>query len=328
MYFEKCDRRQLRKQFWISLSILIISGIACWWWLWRTEIVMNHASHHSLTTASYIFVNIPIGLVMLTSMTWNILRKPLQSSISPRITIVQSNTMATWFAQWSFYICYTVNNGHPQNQVRALDRRHAPFGERSRLARKGIRPAPDHRRRTERALARARVESYKNYLYFIYYFPVYDATDATSVRSEIDFVVTKNAVVTVHYEPLDEVFKEFKFGDGPAGRGGASAAGADPKNSLELMHDIIQHLISFEERQLRHIREKVEAVSKEIFKGQETQVLERITHLKRDISEYRISVRLQEPILKSLLVKGVAFWGGGSDAEVYLSDLIGEQWPL
>jgi magnesium transporter len=157
--------------------------------------------------------------------------------------------------------------------------------------------------------ARARVESYKGYLYFIYYFPLYDAEDATSVRSEIDFVVTKNAVITVHYESLGGAFKELGI--------------ADAKNSLELMHGIIEHLINFEERQLRHIREKVEAVSKEIFKGKEKEVLERITHLKRDISEYRISVRLQEPILKSLYTKGIEFWG--NDAEVYLNDLIGEQ---
>ncbi len=164
--------------------------------------------------------------------------------------------------------------------------------------------------------ARARVESYKNYLYFIYYFPLYDAKDSTSVRSEIDFVVTKNAVVTVHYEPLGEVFKDFRFEDSHRGDGSFL-------NSLQLMHDLIEHLITFQERQLRHIREKVEAVSKEIFKGREKEVLERITHLKRDVSEYRISVRLQEPILKSLYAKGVEFWG--ADAEVYLNNLIGEQ---
>jgi magnesium transporter len=157
--------------------------------------------------------------------------------------------------------------------------------------------------------ARGRVESYKNYLYFIYYFPVYDREDEASSRTEIDFIVTKNSVATVHYNALDGVMDGFNI------------AGCD--SSLIVMYLIIEHLINFQERQLRHIREKVESVGKEIFKDKEKEVLERITYLKRDVSEYRIVVRLQEPILRSLEIKGKKFWG--DSAEIYLNDLIGDQ---
>jgi magnesium transporter len=157
--------------------------------------------------------------------------------------------------------------------------------------------------------ARGRVESYKNYLYFIYYFPIYDPTDEASTRAEIDFIITKNTVITVHYDDLKEILGNF------------SVRKAD--SSLETMYGMIEHFINFEERQLRHIREKVEAVGKEIFKDKEKEVLERITYLKRDVSEYRIVVRLQGPILHSLFTKGKKFWG--DDAEVYLSDLMGDQ---
>lgn len=157
--------------------------------------------------------------------------------------------------------------------------------------------------------SRARVESTDDYLFFIYYFPLYDTKDEASIRSEIDIIVNKNMVATVHYEPLENVFGSFAMDD--------------VKTPLELMSRIIEHLLVFEERQLRHIREKVERVGRDVFKNQERGVLERIMSLKRDISEYRLSVRLQEPILKSLLQKGVKFWD--SDAEVYLNELIGEQ---
>lgn len=157
--------------------------------------------------------------------------------------------------------------------------------------------------------ARARVEAKKNYLFFIYYFPLYDTKDEASVRSEIDIIASKDTIATVHYEPLGMVFNDMKIDD--------------CKTSLELLCRIIEHLLIFEERQLRHIREKVEQVSRDVFRNQDLGVLERIMFLKRDILEYRISVRLQEPILKSLLVKGIEFWD--HDAEVYLSELIGEQ---
>ncbi len=157
--------------------------------------------------------------------------------------------------------------------------------------------------------ARAFVESYKDYLYFIYYFPKYNTDDAASVRTEIDFVVTKNTVITSHYEPITDALDAFEV--------------KNEVNSLELVYHMVEHLITFEERQLRHIREKVEAVGREIFKDKEREVLEKITYLKRDVSEYRIVVRLQEPILRSLLVKGKKFWG--DEAEVYLNDLMGDQ---
>jgi len=160
--------------------------------------------------------------------------------------------------------------------------------------------------------ARARVEATDNYLFFIYYFPLYDTKDEASVRSEIDIIASKNTIATIHYGPLDNVLGNFDVGDA--------------KNSLELLARIIEHLLVFEERQLRHIREKVERIGRDVFKNQERGVLERIMSLKRDISEYRLSVRLQEPILKSLLQKGIEFWD--SDAEVYLTELIGEQMKI
>ena len=156
---------------------------------------------------------------------------------------------------------------------------------------------------------RARVEATKDYIFFIYYFPLYDMKDEASVRSEIDIIASKNTIATIHYEPLGDVLSDFGVDD--------------CKTSLQLLCRIIEHLLVFEERQLRHIREKVERVGRDIFKNQDLGVLERIMFLKRDILEYRISVRLQEPILKSLLIKGVQFWD--SDAEVYLNELIGEQ---
>lgn len=157
--------------------------------------------------------------------------------------------------------------------------------------------------------ARAIVESYDHYLYFIYYFPVYDWAEAASVRTEIDFIVAKDAVVTIHYEPLNDSLDTFEL--------------KDEQNTLELLHRIVEHLLIFEDRQLRHIREKVELIGRDIFKDKEKEVLERITYLKRDVSEYRIIVRLEEPILRSLLAVGKKFWGG--DAEIYLNDLMGEQ---
>ena len=159
--------------------------------------------------------------------------------------------------------------------------------------------------------ARAHVEVFKNYIYFIYYFPLYDPVEETSWRTEIDFIVTKNAVITVRYEEF-EALRGLKI----------QAA----HNSIQLAYEIIRALMQFQERQLRHIAEKTEGVGQELFKDREKEVLQRISRLKRDVSEYRMIVKHQGPILHSLLNQGVRF---GSEADrPYLNDLVGEHLKL
>lgn len=157
--------------------------------------------------------------------------------------------------------------------------------------------------------ARPMTEVYKDYLYFIYYFPDYDREEETSKRTEIDFLITKNHVITVHYEDI-EALRDFSI--------------EKDENPLRLLYRIIQALLQFQERQLGHIREKVEAIGKELFKDKEKEVLRRISRLKRDISEYRIIVRHQGPILESLALKALPFAGTGADVP-YLHDMVGDQ---
>lgn len=155
--------------------------------------------------------------------------------------------------------------------------------------------------------ARSRVETYDNYLFLVYYFPVYDPKEQTSYRAEVDFLITKDAVITAHYEPI-EALKSIK--------------NVDSQDSLHLLYSILGSLFRFEERQLHHVREKVEAVGNELFKDKEQEILSKISLVKRDISEYRLIVRSGEGVLNSLRDRGLAFWG--EDARIYLNDLAGD----
>lgn len=159
----------------------------------------------------------------------------------------------------------------------------------------------------EKPSARAHVERYDGYLYMTYYFPIYDEVEQTSRRAELDFVIMKKSVITAHYEQLEllENFKDIEFRD-----------------SLSLVHALIRSFVQFEERQLRHIGEKVEEIGNELFRNREREVLKKLSHMKRDISEYRIIVRHEESILNSLMQHGLLFWG--EDARIYLNDILGD----
>lgn len=158
--------------------------------------------------------------------------------------------------------------------------------------------------------ARARAEVLGDYIYLVYYFPSYNERTKTSKRSEIDFVITKNTVITIHYEEIEPLAELSKKGIQNAG------------DVFDTTYKIISSLLVFQDRQLRHIRDKVEEIGSMLFKNHERKVLEEISHIKRDISEYRVIARHQGHLLNSLAVRTGRFFG--EESKVYMDDLVGD----
>ncbi|MHB9019699.1 MAG: magnesium transporter CorA family protein [Minisyncoccota bacterium] len=165
--------------------------------------------------------------------------------------------------------------------------------------------------------AHSRVEIYDQYLYLTYHLPIYDPVMKTSRKAEIDCLVTKNKIITVHYEELEPLnnftrnltnnlhFKETSM-----------------DNTGKLLYSIIEEIINFSMRQLRHIEENITGLTKELFTGKEDVMLRKISYVKRDLLDYRIISRPQEILLKSLKEIAIKFWGEG--IVIYLSDLVGD----
>ncbi len=169
------------------------------------------------------------------------------------------------------------------------------------------------------ASARSRVENYHQYLFLTYHLPMYDKVSRTSRRTEIDFLITKNKIITVHYEELEPInnfwrkisneerFKELALGDSTA----------------QTIYYLLEEVLDFSQRQLAHVEENVSEITKHLFQKKEGELLEKISYVKRNILDYRIISKPQGTILHSLHSTGLKFWG--ADMEVYLSDLIGDQ---
>lgn len=188
-----------------------------------------------------------------------------------------------------------------------------------------------------------RVESSGGYLYLIYHFPIYDASEKISRRAEIDFIITKKDVVSVRYDNADvfgDLRKTLEKESGSLSRsrsessGGASSprsssGGASkkfPDNTLELTCHLLSHLINFNHRQLNHIQEKTEAVGAELFKGNEVELLKRISYIKRDLSEYQLIAKPQQHLFSSLVERSQNLWGPQS--KIYFEDLLGKYLKL
>lgn len=170
--------------------------------------------------------------------------------------------------------------------------------------------------------ARSRVEFYKDYLFMTYHIPIYDQSIKTSRRAEIDFLITKDKVITVRYEelePIENFFRTLNNNSHVKER----ALGHD---TGRLTYYLIQEIIAFAMRQLRHIEENISYITQEIFKGRESEMLQRISYVKRDAMDYSLINHPQEIVLNSLLDVGIKFWG--EEAKIYLNDLVGDHYKV
>ncbi len=176
----------------------------------------------------------------------------------------------------------------------------------------------------KKSSARSKVDAFDDYLYLIYHLPVYDSLEKVSRRSEIDFLLTKNDVITVHYDDI-EVFSDFQKSlmNEAAGR---QLKEKIPGNTLKLTYELLSRLINFHQRQLNHVEEEVEDIGNELFKNKEKELLKKISYAKRNISEYQLIVKPQQHLFSSFLESGSNFWG--KESRVYLADLAGEYLKL
>ncbi len=174
---------------------------------------------------------------------------------------------------------------------------------------------------------RPKVETYDNYLYMVLHFPIYHPKEKTSKSMEIDFLITKYSLVTIRYgkiQPLQEFFEKCKSGD---------ESTLFNYSSASLLYYMLQELNKFSFRQIDHITKKIDTLEEKVFKERdpknEEKLVEEISIIRRDILDFRRTLRPQETILNSLRTRGINFFG--SITAPYFDDIIGDHlrvWEL
>jgi len=166
---------------------------------------------------------------------------------------------------------------------------------------------------------RPKVEHYDHYLYMVVHFPAYDTRKKTTESVEIDFLITSNVLITVHYEEfsplkefwgksqLDKAFREHNFRE----------------TTALLLYSILENLYNFSLRQLDHISKKINQIEEKMFKEKGSEdMVERISLARRDILDFRKTIKPQKTILDSLKIRGVDFFG--KKMKPYFMDIIGD----
>jgi len=166
---------------------------------------------------------------------------------------------------------------------------------------------------------REKVERYKDYLFMVIHFPIYNQKERTVQPGELDFLLTKDtlALATIRYrkiQALEELEERFK---------------KDPdfkkkcfKDPVRLLYHILSVNFQFSLRQLDHIKINIDKAEKQIYQGKERKMLEEISFLMRDIVNFRRIIKFHGEILKSLEKEVINLFG--TKYKPYLENLLGQ----
>ncbi|MBI4121155.1 MAG: magnesium transporter CorA family protein [Parcubacteria group bacterium] len=160
------------------------------------------------------------------------------------------------------------------------------------------------------------LEQYKDHLFLILHFPIIYRDASKNKAVEVDFLITKNTLVTLTYEPyaqLDKMFKKFEKDE-------------ELQNELlgehtgKLVHGTIEWLMKSLLNDLDFLEETVTDIEDRIFEEKHASIIEEISNVRRDILDFRRTTAPHQTILKQLLPQ-VAKEFYGNDMEPYFVDL-------
>lgn len=168
---------------------------------------------------------------------------------------------------------------------------------------------------------RPRVENYDHHLYMVLHFPKFIPGIEKSVTYELDFILMQNVLITVHYddiEIMENFWHECEKGEVVKERYG--------KTPVHLLYYLLRQFFSTALRELDKIQEEIDLIEEKVFTGHEKEILEDISYLKRDILDFRRSLKPQRLTLESLASQSMNLYG--EKVKPFLADLLGEYFKV
>ncbi len=166
---------------------------------------------------------------------------------------------------------------------------------------------------------RAKVDAYSDLIYLILHFPKVDSKGRRASEVEVDFVITKEALITVHYEPLPALHRvdEHMATIAPLGHE------TDGKfHSGHLFFAIVRALYRSISHDLTDMNSLLSNIEKEIFDGKEEIMVHEISSTNRVLLDVRQAIRFHHDMIKSFEIPALTFYG--NDYAYYISSLLGE----
>lgn len=150
-----------------------------------------------------------------------------------------------------------------------------------------------------------KVETFPNHLLLILFFPSYNKEKRENRPRELDIIVTKNILVTTHYNsivPLKETFNQCNLYAEEKEKWMTRDAGY-------LLYHVLHELLEDCGAKIKRIDQKLTSIEESVFKGKEREMLKEISLVKVDIINFWKIVRPQKGIFTSLRDISGEFFG-------------------
>ncbi|MDH5442002.1 MAG: magnesium transporter CorA family protein [Candidatus Nomurabacteria bacterium] len=151
---------------------------------------------------------------------------------------------------------------------------------------------------------RPRVDVYPNSLYLILHFPTHKSGDRHAVH-EIDFVITKDAIITVHYDTIDalhdfsrvfevnSILDKHHMGD----------------HSGFVLYHMLRTLYDKLADEMDDMTGNLNAIEIGTFGGNESEMVNEISKTNRVLLEFKRALRFHDKVTQSLESAGREFFG-------------------
>lgn len=143
---------------------------------------------------------------------------------------------------------------------------------------------------------RPKATKYEKCLFLTIHIPLFDAKSRTTYPGELDIVLTKDHLITGHN---DEIYQLSDFFNKLEESEGKRRIYMDESPS-HLMYSLIEILLESCFPRLDHIHKKLENIEEQVFSGKEKEMVYEISIVKRDILNFRRTLKPQRSIIESL----------------------------
>lgn len=164
---------------------------------------------------------------------------------------------------------------------------------------------------------RPKATHYHNCLFLTVHIPLFDVKTRSTFPGELDIVLTKDHLITGHTQDIYQLTEFFKLLQSSEGKRRIYMS----ETPTHLLYNLLQILLDSCFPKLDHIVEKLNDIEEEIFKGNESAMVVEISVAKRDILNFRRTIKPQRSVLESLAQQKMNLVP--EELRPYFQDLIG-----
>lgn len=169
---------------------------------------------------------------------------------------------------------------------------------------------------------RPKVDLYPEFIYLILHFPTISHKHDGGEDQEIDFIIGKKFIITAHYDLVDQLHEFSKVFEVNSILDKSNIG----HHAGFILYYILKDLYKMLDGELDHINHDFNEIQSKIFSGKERDMVNSISHLNRDLLNFKQILRPHKEVLESFEVAGTKFFG--EEFSYYLRTVVGEYYKI